>query len=119
MAATSKELTRESGTELLRILLMLMIITHHLIVHGAKLELLGSNSLLIDSRTNPYPFLNSFFVIGVDGFIFISGFYGINYKLKGLVNIILQVIFYSLVLLVLSKFVYWKYVAHQSSDPNM
>ena len=80
---------RESNIELLRIVLMLMIIVHHMIVHG-----LQSNDL---SKNRVYITLNVFSVIAVNCFVFISGYYGIKFKIKTLVSFIIQAIFYSVV----------------------
>lgn len=78
---------RESNIELLRIVLMLMIIIHHLIVHGCRSNYLSKNTLFIS--------LNIFSIIAVNCFIFISGYYGIKFKVKTLFSFIVQAIFYS------------------------
>ncbi|WP_110308804.1 acyltransferase family protein [Dysgonomonas alginatilytica] len=74
---------RESNIELLRIVLMLMIITHHLIVHSG----LAKNALFIS--------MDVFTIIAVNCFVFISGYYGIKFKAKTLLSFIVQAVFYS------------------------
>ena len=93
--------TRESGTELLRIVLMLLIVIHHLIVHG---------SYLINIRTLPDSFgtyqkliIESFLLYPMACFVFISGFYGINLKLKKLISFWLQCLFYSISIIIILK----------------
>lgn len=78
---------RESNIELLRIVLMLMIILHHLIVHGCHSNDLSKNGLFIS--------LNIFSIIAVNCFVFISGYYGIKFKVKTLFSFIVQAVFYS------------------------
>ena len=89
---------RESNIELLRIVLMLMIIMHHLIVHGCSLSLISTGDYQKTSKDFLLLFLNTFTIIGVNCFIFISGFYGINFKIKTLVSFVIQAIFYSVTL---------------------
>lgn len=66
---------------------MIMIIVHHIIVHGMQSNDLSKNILFIT--------LNVFTVIAVNCFVFISGYYGIKFKIKTLISFIAQAIFYS------------------------
>lgn len=84
---------RESNIELLRIILMLMIIGYHLLVHGAQMT--GSNHYIFNESSVVYVFLKSFLVIAVNCFVFISGFYRINFKVYPFLNMVLQAIFYA------------------------
>lgn len=86
---------RDSNMELLRIVLMIMIIFHHCIVHGAGLKSLIVNNYHSDTLTPYYLFCNSFLIIGVNCFVLISGFYGIKLKAITVLSLILQTSFYS------------------------
>lgn len=88
---------RESNIELLRIVLMIMIITHHIIVHGFGLENMVNDFFHHDKNKLYFGlFINSFVIVGVNTFVFISGYYGVKFKLKVLVSILFQALFYSL-----------------------
>jgi len=85
---------RESNIELLRIILMIMIITHHVIVHSLGLnyeQSLTQHDLSIYYKI----FVNSFVVLGVNTFVFISGYYGMKFKIKAVISFTLQAVFYS------------------------
>jgi len=98
---------RQSNIELLRIILMLMIISHHILVHGFGLEHLTAQEYKIDSNTYVELVFNSFLVIGVNCFVFISGFFGIKFNLKKVISIVVKAVTYSvslyLVFCMLSK----------------
>lgn len=89
---------RHSGVELLRVLLMLMIAMHHIIVHG-----LGLATEAIATST-PRPLLlielmyNSILVIAINAFVLISGYWGIRFRTKGFLKLILQGICYSVII---------------------
>ena len=90
----SQRQVRESNIELLRIVLMLMIITYHLLVHGANV---GRKSYTISNDFSiAYVFLKSFLVIAVNCFVFISGYYRINFRIQTFLNIILQTAFFAI-----------------------
>ena len=93
-----KEITRKSNVELLRIVAMLMIITHHVIVHGLGLREMMTKSFHFTEYSYLEMFVNSFVVVGVNVFIFISGFFGIKFKPKSILSLVLQVFFYSVIL---------------------
>lgn len=89
-----KEKQRESNFELLRIISILMIIAHHYCVHGNWINReygISFNNFLLD-----------FFIIGgkigVSIFILISGYFGVRskFKIKKLIKLVLQVLFYSI-----------------------
>jgi len=85
---------RESNIELLRIILMIMIITHHVIVHSLGLNY--EQSLALHDLSIYYKiFVNSFVVLGVNTFVFISGYYGMKFKIKTVISFTLQAVFYS------------------------
>lgn len=87
---------RESNIELLRIVLMIMIIVHHIIVHGYALEKNIKDFSHTSKTVYPALFINSFVIVGVNTFIFISGYFGIKFKLRNLISIIFQAFFYSI-----------------------
>ena len=98
---------RQSNIELLRIVLMLMIITHHVIVHGMGLKGIKEQSFVLDKFVYAELFFNSFAVIGVNGFIFISGYFGMKFKLRTVLSFIFQALFYSLgIFLIFNIFIY-------------
>lgn len=81
---------REANIELLRIVLMIMIISYHFFsfyIQGtySSNQSLFFTKLLFTSAT----------AMAVDCFVFISGFYGLKFKLKQVVSLTLQAIFYS------------------------
>lgn len=75
--------TRSSNFELIRIIAMFLIVIGHILGHGFKNNLSIAESI--------YPFT----VIGVNLFVFITGYFGINFKWKSLINLIGITIFYS------------------------
>lgn len=87
---------RQSNIELLRIVLMLMIITHHMIAHGLGLIKIGQPGFIVDRNTYYELFINSFVLISVNAFIFISGFFGMKFKVRTVVSFILQALCYSI-----------------------
>lgn len=81
---------RQSNFELLRIVSMFFILTLHIIGIGLgfydKEGDISNIKLLIES----------FSIIGVNCFILITGYFGINFKIKSLVSFVSQCFFYSL-----------------------
>ncbi len=88
---------RNSNIELLRICLMLMIITYHVMLHGLGLR----NVLSADSHITFGIAINSFVIIAVNTFIFISGYFGIRFKIKNIISLLTQAVFYSVVLYII------------------
>lgn len=80
---------RQSGIELLRIVLIFMIILFH--VYGSELWNNFNNALFL-----PEALINSFVVVGVNTFVVISGYFGIKFRLNTVVSILCQTLFYSL-----------------------
>lgn len=87
---------REINIEALRLILMLMIVMLHVFTVGIK-NSTDQHSYLFFLEL----LLTSFFVVGVNCFVFISGFYGIHFKLKSLVTLLLQCLFYSISILII------------------
>lgn len=85
---------RLSNFELLRIICMLMIVTLHT---------LGNGGALTNTNINSFNFflqnvLESISIVAVNCYVLISGYFGVNseYKLKKIISLYIQVIFYSI-----------------------
>ena len=87
---------RKSNFELLRIILMLLIISGHLILNSGKTDLIGNPDYFI---TN---ILRSFTVYGVNTFILLSGYFGIHLNLEKLIKFDIRIVFYTVSMYVLS-----------------
>lgn len=81
---------RQSNIELLRIVSMLMIILWHINIGFG-----GDKDLYVFSLGNQ---INAFTVVGVNCFVLISGFFGIKFKSKTFINLLLQCLFYSFII---------------------
>lgn len=88
---------RDSNIELLRIVLMMMIIMHHLITRGCGLrEMIGESGTFEASATTWIQLLiNSFIICAVNAYVFISGYFGIQFRAKRLLLLVTQALFYS------------------------
>ena len=87
------KLARQSNIELLRLVCMFFIVIHHIIIHALPLAPSFSrevmfNAILIDM-------FDSLVLCAVPVFVLISGYFGINAKVKGLLNFYIQCAFYS------------------------
>lgn len=92
--------TRDSNFELLRIVAMAFIVLHHMIVHGTQMWKLSLGEPSIFPATNmpvaaSLILLNAFFVVGVNSFLLISGFYGIKLKFKSFYALLITCLLYS------------------------
>ena len=90
---------RNSNFELLRILAIIMIIYIHAfgLISGMGYTELGKMATIL---------ANSVCNIGVSCFILISGYFGINFKLKKVIKMELMVVFYSVLMAVLTALVF-------------
>lgn len=88
---------RQSGIELLRIIAMAMVVMVH-----SDFWALGepSRALCQDETLKAWAqyFVESFAIVCVNCFIFISGWFSIRQSFKGFANLIFQILFYSLLL---------------------
>ena len=84
MNLKNKAIERDSNFELCRLFCMLYIVMGHLL----------ANTTLISCDDALSKGLRSIFHVGVPVFIMISGYYGINRKTKGFLNIMLLSSFY-------------------------
>ena len=87
---------RNSNIELLRIICMLMVMLLHFNNLGANYGLLGMNKQLNFQYINGY-LIESLCIVAVNCFVLISGFFGINLKLRSLLKLYLQCFFIGLV----------------------
>jgi len=85
---------RHSGTELLRILLMVMIIMHHIVVHGLGLASQDITQSSLSQMQIVALFWNSIAIIGVNTFVVISGFWGITFRLNQFLSLFLHACLY-------------------------
>lgn len=85
---------RDSYMELLRIVSILFVTIHHFLTHGAY-PAIFEECLPISTADSVALMLNGFVFIGVNCFILISGYFGIQFKAKSLVQLILVCVFYS------------------------
>lgn len=97
---------RDYNIELLRIVLMMMIILFHLVVHGCKLKMLSTNSYTATNKDITYLSLVTLLAIAVNCFVFISGYYGIKFKIKTLISFSIQAIFYSVIIYSIATFIF-------------
>ena len=90
---------RKSSIEVLRFFFMFLIVLQDVFVHGLHYQ---------NDTYSTYPCLNilllSFSYVGVTGFMFISGYYGIRFKLNSLISLFNQVLFWSVII---ACFVYY------------
>ena len=97
----STSTTRKSNIELLRIISMFLIILFHFSDWG---NLINIHNISL-SNTILGIFLNSFGTIGINIFVIISGYFLINskFKVKKLIKLMLEVIFYSISIVLILK----------------
>lgn len=77
--------------ELLRLVLMYLIVVHHGIVHGlALIGLQSFNIILQEQDLFPACLLNSLFIIAVNTFILISGYFSIKVSKSKFIRLICQ-----------------------------
>ena len=94
----SNKRARNYSVEILRLVFMILIVIQHYLVHGLDY---ASNNFFNANNTSDYPWhmgLMGISMLGVTGFMFISGYYGINFKLERLKSLWWQAAFYVLIL---------------------
>lgn len=84
--------TRQSNIELLRLVCMLFVTFHHFISWGMAYGVHTGETFYLKTFWG----LNGFVYIGVNCFILISGYFGINFKWRKLLNLYLTCVFYFL-----------------------
>ena len=104
---TNKKTERASNFELLRIIAMLMIVAAHYAGHGIRHVLYPSTGTIWLTGNLINRAFTSFLIpggkIGVGIFFALTGYFMIDkeYKLQRLFNLILEVYFYSLLMLII------------------
>jgi hypothetical protein len=86
---------RDLNIELLRLVLMLMIICHHIFVHARGLSALSLPNFKVQENTIQDAFVNSFLIMPVNCFVFISGYYGMKFRSKTVLSLLVQTSFYA------------------------
>lgn len=86
------KLQRESNMELLRIVAILMITLHHFLIDKYRGGIVYGNEFLDGWQWAVM--LNGFVYIGVNVFVLISGYFGIKFKWKGVMNLFIFCAFY-------------------------
>ena len=91
---------RNSGFELLRLLLMFLIVIHHAIVHGLGLRGLASaDATEVAIRSGDmalFCLANGFCIVAVNAFVLISGYFGIRPSKRKVLGLLLAMLFYTL-----------------------
>lgn len=82
--------SRESNFELLRIVAMMLIVAHHSLIAIGMVD-------YYSPQVREGELANSFLVCGVDCFVLISGYFGINFRLSKLVRFCFTIAFVAVV----------------------
>ncbi len=77
---------------------MLMIIGHHIIVHGLGLKNISEPGFISDNTTYSQIIFNSILAIAVNSYVFISGYFGIKFKTSTIFSFIIQAVSYSVII---------------------
>lgn len=77
---------------------MVMIVFHHFLVHARGLRLLSEPNFSMTSHTITDGLLDSFLIMAVNCFIFITAYFGIKFRLKMVISLLVQTFTYSLLL---------------------
>lgn len=80
---------RNTNIEILRFVLMCFIFFWHILVHGYNLKMLGADSYQYSGNFGLTGLLLTLFVPATYCFVFISGYYGIRFKVSRLLNLLL------------------------------
>lgn len=106
---------RDSNLELLRIVAMSMIVIYHIFVHGISPVYVGSHSILTVWYVP--------FILGVNLFILISGYYGIRLSWKSFLSLMWIIVFYKLFHLIVDTtclgihHAWWEWIVKPLSAP--
>lgn len=103
-----KNRQRKSNIELLRIISMFMILCLHFTGSTFNLPQYMTLGDLTNIATTSKVLMESFAIIGVNCFVLISGYFGINPKAKGIINYILWCAFYSVIIYSVYAIIYPK-----------
>lgn len=95
---------RQSNMELLRIVAILMMTLHHTILERYRGSIVDGD-MFVDGWQIA-TIINSLVYIGVNLFVLISGYFGIKFKWKGVLNLFIFCAFYMFLNLLLSTYVF-------------
>lgn len=95
--STSPQIQRNSSIELLRIILMVLIISFHFIGDAYGLANMTTYNYSDDTLLSKLVAHGSG-ILAVPCFILLTGYYGLNFKVKKFINILLQCFTYSFIL---------------------
>lgn len=95
---------RQSNMELLRIVAILMITMHHTILEKYRGSIVEGNCFFDGWQIAT--FVNGFVYIGVNLFVLISGYFGIKFKWKGVLNLFVFCAFYMFLNLMMSTYLF-------------
>ncbi len=84
------------GVEILRLLLMIFVVAHHVIVHGFGFSSLKDGTWDGDS-TYIFALMNSFLVVAVNIFFLISGYFGVKRNMKKVGTLHIQAMLYAFI----------------------
>lgn len=98
------KVVRESNFELMRIISMIFIILWHVIMHGHVIENCSNSGLRIFLQ-----FLQFVLIVHVNSFVLLTGYFQSKskFKLKKIVELLIQVIFYSFFILMFAIKIGW------------
>lgn len=98
-----KSSQRNQSLDVLRVVMMLFIVTHHCIVSGLGLNDLMNQvgAFVLDSKTIILQMMNSFVVIAVNVYFLISGYFGIKLKFEKIIRLYVQIAFYAITIYIL------------------
>ena len=91
---------RNTSVELLRFLFMFSIVLLHIYGYGMQLDYESIYKWGASIQTAPHLMLFSFCKVGVTGFMFISGYYGIRMNKNKWLTMLVMLIFYGVILTV-------------------
>lgn len=104
--STESSRKRDCGTDLLRILLMLLIVIHHCLVHGLGFSNLKAGNPVPDGMESIVFFvLNGLSIVAVNAFFWISGFWGIKKNYKKLLLLYIECVFYMVIMQFVMHFI--------------
>lgn len=95
MTLHNTQFERNTNIEILRLVLMCFIFFWHILVHGFNLKMLGADDYQFNGNFVFAGLLLTLFVPATYCFVFISGYYGIKFKLRKFFNLLLWCIIVS------------------------
>ena len=96
----TRDNTRNLNIEILRFFLMFVILFHHFFSHGLHVGNIGTEEFPFTIENNVNASLCLLTHFGVIGFMFISSYYGITFKVSKAIKLWLQLFFYSFLIVI-------------------